>query len=48
MSHSFEAIKAKLFASVLSDTLDAASYRQQAMGPCIRPLAKVFARCGIL
>lgn len=38
MSHSFEAIKAKLFTSVLSDTLDAAGYRQQAMGPRIRPL----------
>jgi hypothetical protein len=48
MSHSFEAIKAKLFTSVLSDTLAAAGYRQQAMGPCIRPLAKVFARRGIL
>src|SRR5690348_15341242 len=38
MEHSIATIRAKLFTSVLSDTLDAASYRNQAMRPGIRPL----------
>jgi 4-hydroxy-4-methyl-2-oxoglutarate aldolase len=38
MDHSIETIRAKLFTSVLSDTLDGLGYRHQAMRPAIRPL----------
>jgi 4-hydroxy-4-methyl-2-oxoglutarate aldolase len=38
MEHSIETIRAKLFTSVLSDTLDGLGYRNQAMRPAIRPL----------
>lgn len=38
MEHSIETIRAKLFTSVLSDTLDGLGYRNQAMRPTIRPL----------
>src|SRR6185437_4535711 len=38
MEHSIATIRAKLFTSVLSDTLDSAGYRDQAMRPGIRPL----------
>jgi 4-hydroxy-4-methyl-2-oxoglutarate aldolase len=38
MEFSIETIRAKLFTSVLSDTLDGLGYRHQAMRPSIRPL----------
>jgi 4-hydroxy-4-methyl-2-oxoglutarate aldolase len=38
MEHSIETIRAKLFTSVLSDTLDGLGFRDQAMRPSIRPL----------
>ena len=38
MDYSIETIRAKLFTSVLSDTLDGLGYRHQAMRPAIRPL----------
>jgi 4-hydroxy-4-methyl-2-oxoglutarate aldolase len=38
MEHSIETIRAKLFTSVLSDTLDGLGFRDQAMRPAIRPL----------
>ena len=38
MDYSIETIRAKLFTSVLSDTLDGLGYRNQAMRPAIRPL----------
>lgn len=38
MEFSIETIRAKLFTSVLSDTLDGLGYRHQAMRPAIRPL----------
>jgi 4-hydroxy-4-methyl-2-oxoglutarate aldolase len=38
MDHPLETIRERLFTSVLSDTLDAAGYRDQAMKPSIRPL----------
>lgn len=38
MEHPIETIRAKLFTSVLSDTLDGLGYRNQAMRPAIRPL----------
>jgi regulator of RNase E activity RraA len=38
MDHPPETIRERLFTSVLSDTLDAAGYRDQAMKPSIRPL----------
>ena len=38
MDHALKTIGEKLFTSVLSDTLDAAGHRHQAMAPAIRPL----------
>jgi regulator of RNase E activity RraA len=38
MDYSIETIRANLFTSVLSDTLDGLGYRHQAMRPAIRPL----------
>ena len=38
MDHTIETIRAKLFTSVLSDTLDGLGYRHQAMRATIRPL----------
>jgi 4-hydroxy-4-methyl-2-oxoglutarate aldolase len=38
MEHSIDTIRAKLFTSVLSDTLDGLGFRDQAMRPSIRPL----------
>jgi 4-hydroxy-4-methyl-2-oxoglutarate aldolase len=38
VEYSIETIRAKLFTSVLSDTLDGLGYRHQAMRPAIRPL----------
>jgi len=38
LDYSIETIRAKLFTSVLSDTLDGLGYRHQAMRPAIRPL----------
>jgi 4-hydroxy-4-methyl-2-oxoglutarate aldolase len=38
MEYSIETIRAKLFTSVLSDTLDGLGYRHQAMRAAIRPL----------
>ncbi len=46
MSTDLAAIRSRLFSSVLSDCLDAAGYRDQAMHPRIRPLDESLVLCG--
>ena len=46
MSHSFESMRASLFSAVLSDCLDAAGCRKQALAPFVRPLDDSLVLCG--
>ncbi|MGB3934554.1 MAG: RraA family protein [Burkholderiales bacterium] len=46
MSQSLEALRQHLFTAVLSDCLDAAGYRDQAMHPRVRPLDESLVLCG--
>jgi regulator of RNase E activity RraA len=46
MAQDFEALRMKLFTAVLSDCLDAAGYRQQALAARIRPLDESLVLCG--
>jgi 4-hydroxy-4-methyl-2-oxoglutarate aldolase len=45
-THLLEALRQKLFTAVLSDCLDAAGYRDQALAACIRPLDDSLVLCG--
>jgi regulator of RNase E activity RraA len=46
MTHSLETVRASLFSAVLSDCLDAAGCRKQALAPFVRPLDDSLVLCG--
>lgn len=46
MSHSLDFLRSRLFTSVLSDCLDAAGHRRQALAAQIRPLDETLVLCG--
>ena len=46
MAHSLATLRSRLFTSVLSDCLDAAGLRQQALAARIRPLDEALVLCG--